>query len=275
MTKWKELKRQVLAGTKVDSQGERNTKEFLVRLCESFNSKDRLPLNQRHDMSLDHAGYIDNFNVVPAGDQENEWNLIGDVHFHDMEIDEALNGFSYSVVEDLEGSNDNRMVGVYVPYPYYQDKEVLKDLAATSPGIVSGAWRKKAADPGTVSLIISFALFVTAPAYTNFWNEKISPLLSKLLKKLSDGHSAQYVQTSEGPQGEVFGIYFIPESGNELECLTFQLIMDGIEMVKAYVAADDLSARKGVHLVRLIYSVEQDAYQMKSIEYQDGSVINI
>ena len=100
-------------------------------------------------------------------------------------------------------------------------------------------------------------------------------MIGKLLQKLSDGHSAQYVQTFEGPRGEVFGIYFIPERGNELECLTLQLIMDGIEMAEAYVASDDLSTRKGVHLVRLIYSVEQEAYQMKSIEYQDGSVINI
>lgn len=275
MAKWKELKRQVLAGTQVDSQGETNTKESLINLCESFNSKTRLPLNQQHDMSLDHAGYIDNFDVVPADDEGKDWHLIGDVHFHDMEIDEVLNGFSYSVTEDLEGEKENRMVGVYVPYPYYQDKEILQDLATTAPGIVSGAWRKKAADPGTVSLIISFALFAAAPAYTNFWNEKISPLVGKLLKKLSDRHSMQYVQTAEGPQGEIFGIYFIPERGNEQECLTLQLIMGGTQTVEAYVASDDLAAQKGVHMVRLIYSQEQHAYRMKSIEYQDGSVINI
>ena len=73
-----------------------------MSLCASFNSKERVPLNQQHEMSLDTVGYIDNFKVVQAGVNKDEWNLVGDVYFHDVDIDEALKGFSYSVTQLLK-----------------------------------------------------------------------------------------------------------------------------------------------------------------------------
>lgn len=273
MAKWKELKQQVLASTHQDSQGEKNTKESLLSLCEQFRSKERLPLNQHHDMSLEHVGYIENIQVVQADKDGKEWNLVGDVYFYDVDIDEALKGFSYSITEDILGDASNRQVGVYVPFPYYQDQKVLEELANIGSGIVAGAWRKKAADPATVSLIISFALFVAAPAYTNYWNNKVSPLLKQLLARMGGNHSVEYVQTSQGRLGETYGIYFIPLRGKEHECLTLKLVLDGIRIAKNHVAADELAAQKGVHLVKLIFSGEKYSYELKTIEYQDGSVV--
>jgi hypothetical protein len=273
MPKWKELKQQVLASTQQDSHGESSTKKFLQSLRDEFGSKERIPLNQQHDMSLEHVGYIDNFQVVQADKDGKEWNLVGDVHFHDVEIDEAMQGFSYSVTEDMRGDIKNRQIGVYVPFPYYKDQELLSDLTNVESGIVSGAWRKKAADPATVSLIISFALFAVAPAYTNYWNNKVSPLLNKLLSKLKMNHSVEYIQTSEGPLGETFGIYFIPVRGKENECLTLNLVLDGIRIANDHIAADDLAAKRGVHLVKLIYSDDKKTYELKTVEYQDGSVV--
>lgn len=273
MAKWKTLKDQVLAGTLVDLQGERNTKEFLVSLCQAFASKERVPLNQHHDMSLEPVGYINNFRVVPADAEEKEWKLVGDVYFHDVDIDEALKGFSYSMIEDMHGNCADRQLGVYVPFPFYNDKSLLGALTAVESGIVAGAWRKKAADPDTVSLIISFILFLAAPAYTDYWNKKVSPLLAQLRSRLGDRHSIQYVQTNQGPKGEIFGIYFIPPPGKEDEFLTLAFVMEGIRTVERYVATDDLAAKKGVHLVKMVFLNERNAYGLQSVEYQDGSVV--
>jgi len=274
VTKWNEIKNQILASTQLDSQGERQTKKSLESLCELFKKKQRLPLNQQHDMNLDAVGYIDNFRVVPSSDGENEWSLIGDVYFHDVELDEALKGFSYSITEDMQGNLSKKEVGVYVPYPFYQNDGVLKALAATGDGVVSGAWRKKAADPGTVSLVVSFVLFVAAPAYTNYWNNKISPLLKELVSNLKNGKSTEYAQVSKGHLGETYGIYFVPPRGTDSKYLTLSLIIDGIRAAENHVNGDDLAKNKGVHLVKLVYSNDHSAYQLKSVEYNDGSIVN-
>lgn len=111
MTKWNEIRNQVLANTQLDSQGERQTKESLLSMCESFKKKQRLPLNQQHDMNLDSVGYIENFRVVLSDTEEKKWSLIGDVYFHDVELDEALKGFSYSITEDMQGDLSEKKLG--------------------------------------------------------------------------------------------------------------------------------------------------------------------
>jgi hypothetical protein len=222
-------------------------------------------------MSLEPVGYINNFRVVPADEEGKEWSLVGDVYFHDVEIDEALRGFSYSIIEDMRGNCEDRQLGVYVPFPYYNDDSLLSALTTVESGIVAGAWRKKAAAPDTVSLIISFVLFLAGPAYTDYWNKKVSPLLAQLRSLLGASHSVQYVQTSRGPLGETFGIYFIPPSGSDHEYLTLSLIMEGIRAAERHVASDDLAAKKGVHLVKMGFS--NKAYGLQSVEYQDGSIV--
>ena len=274
MPKWNNLKGQILASTLQDKQGEKNTKEFLLSLCDSFNSKERIPLNQQHDMSLDPVGYIDNCNVLQSVDYKGEWNLVGDVYFHDVDIDEALKAFSYSVTEDIKGDFKNRQLGVYLPFPFYNDSLLINELLIADDGIVIGAWKKKCAEPVSTALIVSYALFLTAPAYTNYWNNKISPLLSRLLNKLTEQQAVEYVQTGEGHKGESFGIYFIPTKGKERDCLILSKIMQGLLLTNDYVVKDKLAKDKGVHMVKLIYSDIKDLYELKSIEYQDGSIIN-
>lgn len=271
---WKSLKRQILAGTKLDSYGERNTKEFLERLCSTFSLKESVPLNQRHNMALDPVGYIKNFEVIKSTSGENDWELVGDVYFHDVDIDEALKGFSYSAIEDIKGDIDNKNVGVYLPFPKYNDEKLLDDVLSVGENIVVGAWRKKAADPESIALIISCLLFVASPAYTNYWNNTISPLLRKLLDRTSIGRSVDYVQTSKGHKDETYGIYFIPVRGIENECLTLNNILEGIAMAEKYVLSDHLAKDKGVHLIKLIYSESVSKFEFKYIEYQDGSAIN-
>lgn len=275
MPKWSNLKEQILAGTLEDKQGETNSKEFLLSLCDSFNAKKRTPLNQEHDMSLDSVGYIENFKVIQSKTNKNEWNLVGDVYFHDVDINEALKGFSYSATVDIKGDAGNKKLGIYLPFPMYNNTPLIDELLTTSDGVVVGAWKKKAADPVSCALIISFALYLTAPAYTNYWNNEISPLLTRLFKKLGKDQTAEYVQTGEGHNGETFGMYFIPIKGEEKKCLALNEVLQGIDLTYKYIEDDEFAKDKGVHMIKLIYSKAKNIFELKSIEYQDGSIIKI
>lgn len=274
MRKWKELKQQVLAGTKLDAQGETATKEFLISLCESSNKKGKIPLGQHHDMSKDSVGYIENFNVVPDSNDEAHWTLVGDVYFHDIDLDEALKGFSYSITEDLVGDLNNKKIAIYIPYPHYNDDDLLEALAEENSGVVAGSWRKKSADPDTVSLLISLVLFVAAPAFTNYWNEKITPAYKKFREKLGKKSNLDFVQVSKGHRDETFGIYFIPSRSDEDSCFTMSNVLAGIEWVNAYVKNDSLAKEKGVSLVKMQFSEAKNCFEFRTIEYLDGSVIN-
>lgn len=274
MARWENIKNQILAGTLEDAQGERNTKNFLDSLCESFNSKGRIPLNQQHDMSLQSVGYIENFKVIAAGNDQKEWNLVGDVYFHDIDIDEAMRGFSYSITEDIRGDFDNQKVSVYLPFPLYNDQAIFDDLIESGEGIVVGAWRKKSANPDEIALVMGIVLFVAGPWYNNFWNNTLTPLFTRLLENIGPGKSFDYVQTAKGHLDETYGIYFIPVRGKENDCFLFGKIMHGMNLATTYLANDAMAKSRGVHLVRLIFSEALDTYELKMIEYQDGSVVN-
>lgn len=273
--KWKSIKGQVLASTHLDRQGERVDKAFLDKLCSNFSKHKRLPLNQSHDMALQDVGYIENFAVVKDESGQEEWCLIGDVHFHDVDIDDALKGFSYSITDDLKGDYNKREIGIYLPYPYYNDEDFLLELAQQESGIVAGAWRRKAADPATISLIISFALFVSAPAYTNFWNNKISPSIDKLLSKIGSNGTVEFAQVGEGHLGESFAVYFIPVKGQEHNCFLLNNVISGMDTVRRYVENDSLSKEKGIYIVRLKFDESLSLFKLFQIHYLDGSLVYI
>ena len=273
MTEWQTIKGQLLASTHRDSQGEAHTRESLTKLYQGFRERGRVPLQQQHDMSLDSVGYIENFALHESRDDPGEWVLTGDIHFSGVDIDEAFGGFSYSVTERLFGPVDAELA-LYLPYPHYNDKQLLADFAAVGDWISSGAWRKKSADPATVSLVISLALFAISPAYANFWNTKISPLLRRLRERLGDSHSVEFAQVREGPLGETYAAYFIAPRGRSYEYLTVGLVSDGVQRLDEHIQQDKIASARGVYLARLTYSEASKRFEIDSVQYLDGSVVN-
>jgi hypothetical protein len=273
MTRWKNTKGQVLATTNQDGQGEVHTRESLNVLRDKMAKSGRLPLNQQHDLSLDTVGYIENFEVKPNESDPNEYALTGDIYFHDVDLDEALQGFSYSITEKLVGP-EQAEVAVYLPHPFYNDLSLLEDFANIGVWVSSGAWRKKSLDPATVSLVISLVLFATAPLYTNFWNKKVAPVLEGLRERLGDDHSVDFAQMHCGPSGKTYAAYFIPPRGSSCGYLTVDKVFDGNERLDAMIQEDELAISRGVHLARLTFSEDTGRFEITSIQYSDGSVIN-
>lgn len=230
-----------------------------------------MPLHQRHDISLEAVGHIENFCVVQDPSDPTHWALVGDVTFKDIELDEALKGFSYSITDKIVGAEDP-LAAVFVPYPYYNDKALLLELTEDQERVASGAWRKKQADPTDVSLLISFALFIGAPAYTNYWNGTIAPLLAKLRNRFSNLGSVDFCQTLTDPGGKTYAAYFIPSRDGSAEQLTLSLIADGIERTSDFIRSDELARSRGVYLVRLSFIGSR--YELVAVHYLDGSIVN-
>jgi len=230
-----------------------------------------MPLHQRHDISLDTVGHIENFRVVQDADDAAHWNLVGDVTFKDIELDEALKGFSYSITDRLVGE-ENPVAAVFVPYPYYNDRKLLSELIQDQERVAAGAWRKKQADPQTVSLLISFALFLGAPAYTNYWNSTLSPLLKKLSSRIGIGNSVDFCQTLTGSRGETYAAYFMPTRENSPDQLTLSLVSDALERISEFIKNDEMARSRGVYLARLAYI--DSRYELITVQYLDGSVVN-
>jgi hypothetical protein len=68
---------QVIAGTQLDLQGERNTKKALESFVHRYAGK-RMPLNQQHDLALKSFGYAENLRIIPDKDSPGDWFLVGD-----------------------------------------------------------------------------------------------------------------------------------------------------------------------------------------------------
>ena len=118
-------KQQIIAGTKVDLQGEKIPKHVLEGFLKNSYGK-KIPLNQSHDISKPCPGYIENLNLVEDENENNEWSLIGDVYCESEKLEEAMNGFSISYLEITHQCEGDPEILFYLPYPHYNDKEYIK-----------------------------------------------------------------------------------------------------------------------------------------------------
>ncbi|MBI5773996.1 MAG: hypothetical protein HZA89_09680 [Verrucomicrobia bacterium] len=277
MKPYKVIKGQIVSGTREDSQGERRSKEFLEKLASPPNK--RVPLSQHHDMSKETIGYLENFRVEADPNQAGEWFLKADVFFTTDSIDEALKGFSYSLTEVFTGNRVNPIGELHLPFPFYNDKELIKEFLSTEPAVAIGKWHKKAADGGTTALIIAVATFMLKPAWETVYKELVEPHVKKLgelIPKLkSKGLSPHFVQVLRRPTGEKFGVYFIPQHGKEEFCLSPEKIKAGIGELDRFSKSDPKVSAVGIHTARMLFDSKLQQYRIIHIQYGDGTDVNL
>jgi hypothetical protein len=193
------IKDQTLAGTRIDSQGERNSKKVLESFAQQYAGK-RMPLNQQHDLSLKSPGYVENLRVVPDAGSPGDWSLVGDMSFDAESLQDAMGGFSISFLEVLRQSKSKDLFHIYLPFPYYRDERLLDDLFEEGYSSV-GRWAKKAVDPATVGLIGAALIFLFKPVWEDLYKTQIAPHIyefftrkfGKLKEKKIDVQVVQHV----------------------------------------------------------------------------------
>ena len=119
------FKQQILAGTKVDLQGEKIPKRILEGFVKSSNGR-KIPLNQSHDFAKQCPGYMENLNLIEDENEKDEWALVGDIYCEPEKLEEVMGGFSISYLEITHPCKDDPEILLYLPYPYYNDHEYLE-----------------------------------------------------------------------------------------------------------------------------------------------------
>ncbi|WP_027370109.1 hypothetical protein [Desulfovermiculus halophilus] len=263
---------QTISSTHEDSQGEKNTKEFLLALAERFG--ERIPLHQHHDMRLETLGYLKNFKVVPDEESSGEWLLKADVYFSCETIDEALGGFSYSITEPISDNFDVAKYQIYLPWPHYNNQDLIDELLSEDKDLAVGKWRKKTVDPDTVGLIYNVAIFMFAPLWTNVYNNHVAPMIKKLFSKTqnlkSKGLSIDFIQQAGDFKGELIQIQFIPDRGNEEKCLKEQLVYEGLKKVENFLKTGPDANTVGIVRVKLMYDIFINQYRLIHVQYKSG-----
>lgn len=267
------IKSQTLAGTCVDSQGERNPKEVLDSFARQYAGK-RMPLNQQHDLSLKSPGYVENLRVVPDEDSPGDWRLVGDVSFDRGTLHEAMGGFSISFLEVLRRSKSQDLFHIYLPFPHYRDQQFLDDLFEEGYSSV-GRWAKKAADPTTVGLIGATVIFLIKPVWEDLYKTQIAPhiydffkrKMGKLKEKKIDAQLVQYVEYNNYE----IQVLLLPARGREEECFAVDSTTAAMKLVhEQLISLPDSSTPPSK--IFLQYDDDANAFKIHRIENKDGSL---
>ncbi len=269
----KTIKDQILASTRLDSQGERNPKEVLESFCTMYAGK-HMPLNQQHDLTLKSTGYIENLRLIPVDDNSDDWALVGDVYYDGDSLQATMGGFSISFLEVLRRGKSQDLFHVYLPYPHYKDSVLVDELF--EEGFVSvGRWAKKAADPATVALIGGIIVFIMKPVWEDLYKTQIAPhvyrFFSEKFGKLREKKiDAQFVQHVQYNNYEI-QVLLVPARGFEEKSFGIDATSQAMALVHQRLTtlpADIQMASK----VYLQFDENANSYSIYRIEHKDGSL---
>ena len=267
------IRNQTLCSTLEDSQGERRDKQFLQELIDK--APPRFPLGQHHDNALKSVGFIENFRIVPILDNLGEWQIVGDVHIEDDRNFSDFGGFSFSTTE-IEKRAVDSLAGLYVPFPFYRDKEVIDEIMSYSSNLSAGRWVKKNSDPSHINLLVSFVLFALTPVWKRVFDEKVWPVLEEVLGNYRKGRFKStpfdYGAIVEGVLGEQINILFVPDRGNIQLSFTNELIENGLEKAINLIKFDERGAKIGISLIKLHFHDYEEGYKITSVQYCDGDL---
>jgi hypothetical protein len=263
---------QVLAGTQLDKQGEKLSKEFLARFCQYTDGK-KIPLYQHHDMSNETVGYFNNIRLVECVDALGEWNLIADVYAEKGFLDEAIGGFSISGFE-LIHSPDSPDCLLYLPFPEYNEDELLNYFIALE-NIQLNKWIKKAADPVSAALLVAAATIVITPVWDDVYKRKIAPKIDsfmanswpKLKKKKLNLEHIQVVDY----KGSEIQVRLIGEKGKESICYSSVVIEGALKVAIESIKMEN-KEHDPIHKIVLVYHSDVTAYVIFRVEYSSGEV---
>lgn len=264
---------QILGGTRLDRQGERLPVAVFEDICRKVSGK-RVPLHQHHDMAQPVVGYMENLRVEPDPNSPGDWSLVGDVFLHEGTFDESWGGFSISTVIPLR-EVDNPELLVYLPYPNYNDAELI-ELLSQDTTLNIGKWIKKNADAGEWAIFGATLAFILKPAWDDIYKRTITPLIDRFLERYGNVLSSRGIQL-EHVQLLVYAehtveVRFKPSPGKERYCFDAALLKNGLQLVASLLTNDDRAINPGVERIVLAYDDGAREYALLRTEYNDGVV---
>jgi hypothetical protein len=267
------IKGQILAGTRLDRHGERNTKEVLERYAAAFSGK-RQPLNQHHDLTLPVIGYLEGFRVVPDPNSPGNWQLLGDVFLEVDGVTPEFGGFSFSYIETLRPCTKQERIEIFLPYPHYNDESLIDEVFEGGYTSVGKIVRKEAT-PETVALIVGVAVAVLQPLWEDIYRSKIAPTFASFFQSRFGSLSTRNISCDVLQHVDYLGhsaqVLFVPVRGMEPACLSVERLLAGMLTVSDYLNALDVN-HVPVSKIILSFSKVEVRYVIKAVHFTDGSV---
>jgi hypothetical protein len=227
-------------------------------------------------MSKPVAGYIENVRLIPDTDMAGEWLVVGDVYLDVGQIEDALGGFSISGTEMIKRSESATAL-VYIPFPQYNDPELIS-LLSNDPDLNVGKWIKKAAESTGWVILGSVLAFAVAPIWDDIYKRTIAPKIDSLLDKYFEtfkekGLSPELAQIIIFKNSEV-EVRIIPVRGKEKECLGSASVEQGLSDVIKFLNVDQKANGVGVTRIVIFYNDGLSKYRLHRVEYGDGDVVH-
>jgi hypothetical protein len=164
---------------------------------------------------------------------------------------------------------------VYVPFPQYNDPELIQALSA-DPDLNVGKWIKKGAEPIGWVVLGSVLAFAVTPIWDDVYKRKIAPRIDDLVNKyLSSfqrkGLTPELVQIVLFQEAQV-EVRLIPIKGKEAECLRSEVVHGGLAKVVAFLSDDRKANDVGVKRIVVFYDDAISEFSIHRIEYADGVI---
>lgn len=270
------IRNQIIAGTAEDRHGERYSKEFFQEMIDSLPS--RMPLHQQHLMSKQTSGYLENFKIVP---HEDEWVIVADVFISKGSATPNLNGFSFSATKPMSGNIESSLFQIFLPFPHYNNKEIISDLMAGDPDLMVGKWIKKGLNDLEIGLIASAFCLIVSPEWDMQYKQRIRPSIEKLFKyaaKLKERNIPVDLVQQVDFKGQTVQLYFIPErkdSSSYAASLKIESFDTGYAKAINAMFLEPKCSTIGVTRIKLIFNSDIGEYKIFHIQFADGTDINI
>jgi hypothetical protein len=274
MPTYRKILGQIVATTKEDLQGELLSKDELEHLVASYPR--RMPLHQRHDFTLETIGYIENCRLEKDPEELGQYSIIADVSVEVDKADPDLKGFSISFTAKIASNSDAPKHFVYLPYPLYNDEELINEFLSLDESVFVGKFVKKQLDPVSIGLLGTGLAFALAPEWEIQYKERIRPLLVNLVSWIgrlrSRDASADLGQYVIGYNEKEIQLIFIPERGAEEQSFGPEAVEDGIRTAKKFLDNDQKAMLLGVNQIKMLWNPNKKVYVLLHVEYSDGSV---
>lgn len=266
------FERQILLSTHVDSQGEKLCREDLEAIFAQIQNL-KVPLGQGHDATKDYAGYFENAEIIYDTDDDSECQIIADVYCDQSKLEEVLGGFSYSAIQGLFATGEDPSIGIYFPFPFYNDDDFLKEACEIEMPLIIGKWIKKDASPIAIAIITTVSSILLSPLWARYFENNIAPKLDSLTrsKKLSDKVGYDLAIKCKDEYGHNFTMHFTSKKKN-LKSIRPDVVKTGISKTTLFIEQSEKAKKIGIAMARLIYNNKYSRYDILNITFKNGDI---
>lgn len=263
----------VLSGTMEDAHGETLTKAELEGILASMPAT--AVLHHHHDMSLPVVGKWANARLEPDADNPGHWVLVADGEVPEgVDPSELGKGFSIAFTAGITRNSDRPTLALYLPFPAYNDQELIDELVNEFPDVAVGKSVKKEVNLALVGLIVTSVCFVLRPLWQHTYDELIRPHWQRAL----DGAKAfgrRGLRTDvrslvQLPGRDEVRVHLIPERGNELATLEHDLWQRLLQDLEAQLTAHEAGGGRWPERVIAVYDPKRTGYHICQMTFEDG-----